>query len=197
MRRVWLWTILVVLASSGAAQAISVGLRDAATGSSTVQTTGPGDTVVLELYLDTEGLSFEGYYLGVDFIGGPLTIQSVAHQPLTGLFADLFGAPAIDGGAQTVRDINQTTFVSPLAAGEYVLDLITVQIGALAVGAVITATPGLFGQVVGAGGGSCPGTVEGCSVSVSSALIIPEPGTGLLLAASLLLLTLHRPEPSL
>ena len=197
MRRVWLWTILVVLASSGAAQAVSVGLRDAATGSSTVQTTGPGDTVVLELYLDTEGLSFEGYYLGVDFTGGPLTIQSVAHQPL-GLFPDLFGAPVIDGGAQTVRDINQTTFVSPLAAGEYVLDLITVQIGALAVGAVSTATPGLVGQVIGAGGGSCPGTVEGCSVSVSSALIIvPEPGTGLLLAASLLLLTLHRPEPSL
>ena len=197
MRRVWLWAILAVLASSGATQAISVGLRDAATGNSTVQVSGPGETIVLELYLDTEGLSFEGYYLGIDFTGVPLTILSVVHQPLTGLFADLFGVPVIDGVAQTIRDLNQTTFIAPLAAGEYVLDLITVQIGALAVGEVITATPGLFGQVVGAGGGSCPGTVEGCSVSVSSALIVPEPGTGLLLAASLLLFALHRPEPSL
>ena len=196
MRRGWfLIGLTVLLLSSGAAQAALVGLREATTGFTSVEAA-PGAIVELELFLDTEGLSFEGYYLGVDFTGGPLTIQSVAHQPV-GLFADLFGAPVIDGGAQTVRDINQTTFVSPLAAGEYVLDLITVQIGALAVGAVITATPGLFGQVVGAGGGSCPGTVAGCSVSVSSALIIPEPGTGLLLAASLLLLTLHRPEPSL
>ena len=191
MRRVWLWAALLVLVSSGAAQAVSVGVREAATGAATVNGAGPGTTVVLELFLDTEGLSFEGYFLGIDFSGGPLTIQSVAHQPLTGFFPDLFGAPQIDGVAQTIRDINQITFASPLPPGEYVLDLITVEVGSLVSDAVITVTPGLFGEVIGAGGGSCPGTVQGCSISVSSFLITPEPGTGLLLAASLLILTLH------
>ena len=43
-----------------------------------------GGNLNLELFLDTEGLSFEGYYLGVDFSLGPLTIQSITNQPLAG-----------------------------------------------------------------------------------------------------------------
>jgi hypothetical protein len=157
-----------------------------------------GDIVDLELYLDTEGLSFEGYYVGVDFSGGPLTILSVNHQPLPGLFADLFGAPAIDNVASTIRDINQTTFTTPLGAGTYILDLISVEVGALVEGQMITATPGLFdSQVLGLGGGSCPGTVEGCTVSIQTLEItaIPEPGTALLTASGLLMLALRRPKP--
>jgi hypothetical protein len=192
MRRFCLWVVMVVLASAGSSQAVSVGIREVGTGALEV-TAGPGSTVVLEVFLDTDGLSLEGYYLGIDFTGGPLTIQSVVHEPLPGLFPDLFGVPQIDNVAQTVRDMNQTTFLTPLAAGEYVLDLITIQVGALGSGQTITASPGLFGQALGVGGGACPGLAPVCTVSFASASIVPEPATGLMLAAGLLLLALLRP----
>lgn len=200
MRRFWLlvgMASMVVMFGFNSAQAATLGLRQVSTGATSVVAS-LGDTVDLELYLDTEGLSFEGYYVGVDFSGGPLTITSVIHQPLPGLFPDIFGATVIDNVASTIRDINQTTFATPLGAGTYVLDLISVEVGALVVGQTITATPGLFdSQVLGLGGGSCPGTYVGCSVSVQSFEFtpIPEPGTALLTASGLLILAARRPKP--
>ena len=141
MRHGWfLVGLMVLLLSPGAAQAASVGLRDSTTGATNIAAV-PGDIVELELYLDTEGLSFEGYYLGIDFTGGPVTIQGVAPQTL---------------------------------------------------GTQITAPPGLFSEVLGLGGTSCPTSGPGCTVSFSGVQIAPEPGTGLLLAAGLLGLALRR-----
>ncbi len=200
MRRFWLlvgMASMVVLFEFSSAQAATLGLREASSDATNI-TVLSGDTVNIELYLDTEGLSFEGYFVGVDFSGGPLTILSVNHQPLTGLFADLFGAPLIDNVASTIRDINQTTFTTPLGAGVYVLDLISVEVGALAAGQMITATPGIFdGEALGLGGGSCPGTVMGCTVSIQTLEItaIPEPGTALLTASGLLMLAARRSKP--
>ena len=101
----WRAAILVgVLASftASAASAATVGLRQAVTGATSISAN-PGDTLTLELFLDTDGLSLEGYYLGVDFTGGAVSIQSVTHQPLTGLFPDIFGVPEIDNAAYTIR----------------------------------------------------------------------------------------------
>lgn len=190
MRNGWfLIGLTVLLVAAGSAQAATVGLRDATTKSSTVSGA-PGGTVELELFLDTEGLSFEGYYLGVDFTGGLFTIQSVTHESFTDFFP-VFGAPVIDNVASTIRQINQITFSTPLAAGEYVLGLITIQLDATP-GLPITATPGLFGEFLGLGGGSCPSAMPSCSVTFSSAQIVPEPSSALLLATGLFGLALDR-----
>ena len=100
--------------------------------------------------------------------------------------------PLIDTNADTIRRMNQTTFGTPLGAGEYALDLITIQVGMIAPGEMITATPGLFGESLGLGGGACPNTEPGCMVSFSSMQIVPEPGIALLLATGLLGLGLFR-----
>ena len=153
---------------------------------------GPGEVVSLELFLDTDGLSFEGYLVGLDFNaqGGSVSGIGVAHQPLPGLFPDLFGPPVIDEAAGTIRNDGQTTFTAGLGAGIYVLDIISLTVDAYGVsnpgpGQGIIVTPGLFGEVLGLAGGSCPGTVAGCAVTVQSANIIPEPGTALLMGLGL------------
>ena len=170
-----------------------MGLRAAGSGATTVGVPPGGGSVDLELFLDTEGLSFEGYYLGVDFSSGPLTIQSVTYEPLTGLFADILATAVVDNSALTIRDINQFTFSSPLPAGFYVLNHISLSVGHMIAGEEILATPGLFGESLGLGGGACPGTVA-CTVSYQGVSIIPEPGTALLLAGGMLGLALQRPR---
>jgi hypothetical protein len=57
---------------------------------------------------------------------------------------------------------------------------------------LITATVGLFGKVLGLGGGSCPGTTAGCTVSFNSFQVVPKPGTGLLVWCGLLSLAFQR-----
>jgi len=186
-----IYLLLLSLGSLPASAAI-IGLRDAATQSS-VFSAAPGSSINLEVYVDTEGESLEGYYIGIDFAGGPVTIQGTTHQALPGLFPDLFGAPLIDSGAGTIRSLNQTTFTTPLGAGQYVVEVITVQLDAV-FGTFVTVDPGLFGEVLGIGGGACPS--GSCSVSFVGAQIevIPEPGTALLIGVGLLGLALRRPS---
>ena len=186
-----IYRLLLSLGSFPASAAI-IGLRDAATQSS-VFSAAPGSSIDLEVYVDTEGESLEGYYIGLDFAGGPVTIQGTAHQALPGLSPDLFGTPLIDSGSGTIRRLNQITFTAPLDAGQYVVEVITVQLDAV-LGALVTVDPGLFGEVLGIGGGACPS--GSCSVSFVGAQIevIPEPGTALLIGAGLLGLALRRPS---
>ena len=57
--------LLAATALAPAANAAVLGLREVGTGLTEINA-GPGQSVSLELYLDTEGLGFEGYLVGVD-----------------------------------------------------------------------------------------------------------------------------------
>ncbi len=181
-------SIAFMLASPMLASAAAVGLRQVGTGLTTVSANA-GESLDFELFLDTEGLSFEGYYLGIDITGGGVSGLGVTHESIPNFFP-LFGPPLIDEGADTIRRINQSVFASEdaAAAGIYVLDIIALTIDSFLPGNEILLTPGLFGESLGLGGGSCPGTIAGCSVSFSSAVVTPEPGTGLLVMTGLFLL---------
>jgi hypothetical protein len=179
---------LVLTSVASTAGAAVLGLRQVGTGATTINA-GPGQNVSLEIFLDTGGLTLEGYYVGVDIDrqGGTISGLSLTHQALPGLFPDLFGAPVIDDAAGTIRDSNQTTFTTGLAPGIYVLDIISLTVDAYGPIDEMLLTPGLFGgQVLGLGGGSCPGTTAGCSVTTQSASIVPEPGTALLMGLGLM-----------
>ena len=182
----------VFAAVAPSADAARVGLRGQASGTAEVQASA-GQTVILELFVDTQGQTIEGYSLGidVDVQGGSVSGLAVSHQSF-GMNADLFGAPVVDDAADTVRGINQFTFTGNLAPGVYVVDLITIIVDAYGPSNEIVLTPGLFGEVLGLGNGSCPGTVAGCTVIAESASIVPEPGTGLLVTVGLAGLGLSR-----
>lgn len=178
-------SLLLAPLSAGAA---TVGLRQAGTGLTTVQAA-TGVLISFELFLDTDGFDFQGYNLGIDFTGGSVSSLSVTHQSLAGMF-EFFGTSVIDNGAGTVRNINQASLSGSLLNGIYVLDTIGVTVGAFGGGNEFVLTPGLFGEVLGLGGGSCPGTTPGCSVTFSSASItaVPEPHTALLFGMGLMIL---------
>jgi len=169
-----------------AAQAARIGLREAETGLTTIQLDA-GQSLVLELFIDTEGETLEGYVLGadIDVLGGSVSALSVTHQNLTGLFPDFFGPAIIDNTADTIRNTGQGAFSASLPAGVYVVDLIDITVDFYGAVEEITVTPGLFGEVLGVAGGSCPGTAVGCAVTVESATIIPEPQTALLMGVGL------------
>ena len=189
-RRAWIGALaLAGLLGAGApdAGAATLGLRQVGTGFTTINAS-EGQSVSLELFLDTQGLSFEGYLVGldIDLQGGSVSAMSVTHQPLAGLFPDLFGAPVVNDASGTIRNDGQTTLTTGLPSGVYILDIISLTIDSYGPSDEMIVTPGLYGEVLGLGGGGCPGTTAGCSVGFESASIIPEPSTALLLGLGLM-----------
>ena len=180
--------LITALLGAQSALAATIGVREVGTGLTEIFAE-EGDTVSLELFIDTEGLSFEGYIVGVDITGGDASGISVLHQTVPGLIhQDLLGPIVIDEGLGTIRDINQmAAFSSSLNAGTYVVDIITFTVDNYASSLLpeILVTPGLFGGSLGLDSGSCPGTVPGCTVNVSSVSIVPEPSTAVSLGLGL------------
>ena len=180
--------LIAALLGAQSALAATLGVREVGTGLTEIFVE-EGDTVSLELFIDTEGLSFQGYMVGVDITGGDASGISVLHQSVPGLVhQDLLGPIVIDEGLGTIRDINQMAeFSSSLNAGIYVVDIITFTVDTYASSLLpeILVTPGLFGGSLGLDSGSCPGSVPGCTVNVSSASIVPEPSTAVSLGLGL------------
>lgn len=152
----------------------------------------PGETVELELVLDTGGLSLEGYSYGINITGGVVSSIDRSAAAIGGLTPDLFGPPVIDDAAGTLRLLNQGSFSGSVVSGSYVVDTVSFVVESFGPMGEITIQPGLFlGDSLGLDEGSCPGTVPGCSVSFNSLTIVPEPsvhlsfGVGLLVLGSL------------
>ena len=188
--RLLLLAALCLCAVPDLARAATVSLRQAGT-TNTAIFAAPGAPLSLELLLDTGGLSFEWYFLGLDFTGGTISGASVTHQEL-GLSADFLGTPIIDSGAGTIRKINQSSFSTSLAAGVYVLDLIGFNVGTFGPTGMITVTPGLFDEFLGLDGGICPDA--DCTVGFGSLTITqaPEPSLFALVATALATLLVVR-----
>ena len=183
------WRAVSVLAIwlllAGAANAASLTVRpngSSAVGTNSVLLASVGATLGLEVVLDTEGLTFEGYSYGMDFIGGDVSGLAVMHESFSGLAEDIFGAPVTNDAAGTIRNVNQAKLSAGpgLVAGIYVLDTISFTANVIPDPDGILATVGLFGEVLGLGEGSCPGTVQGCNVQTFATTIqAPEPTVGL------------------
>lgn len=183
------------LLSADRAQAVTLTLRpsgSSAVGSTSEIAAPAGTHVTLEIVVDTQGLTLEGYSYGVSFSGGAVSSITVTHRSLAGLFPDLFGPPSIDEDADEIRNINQAKLSAGpgLASGVYALDDLSFLVDAN--GGVIHVTLGLFGEVLGVGEGSCPGTVASCSVATFGVTLVPEPATiGLLALAFAALLSMR------
>ena len=153
-----------------------------------------GELLTIEVVLDTDGLSFEGYSYGIDF--GPAAVHSIAvdHAELPPLVPDLLGSPIIDESMGTIRFITAASLSGGLASGVYVIDFVSFFLDEIAPeGELVTVEFGP-GDTFGLGGGNViPDTF--------SALIVPEPRShalvGFALAALLALMYLRSRRPGL
>ncbi len=173
---------LVVWLPAAGAGAASIFLRQVGTGLSFVPGVALNDTVEFEVVLDTDGFTFEGYNLDLSVTSGSVDILSVSFGDLTPLDPNALADFVIDDVADTITSLNQADLAGSLASGVYLLNTISVRITSFGPGQVIVA-PSLPDTAIGLGGGTCPG--GGCSITLGSLTIVPEPSSVALLALAL------------
>ena len=179
---------IAALVASASAEAASITVREVGASDlavNTVVTAGLGDTVSLEIVLDTGGLSFEGYSYDVDFTTGTVSSIALAHASLSPLVADLLGSFVINDTVDTIRTINQATLSTGLAAAVYVIDTVSFVVDVIPSGGIQVGAFLGTGDTFGLGGGNVTPTFY-------NATIVPEPSTVLLLGTGLLSLMLRR-----
>ena len=139
-----------------------------------------GETVNIDIVLDTGGLSFEGYSYDIDITTGTVSSIGLTHASLSPLIADLLGPFVIDDAADTIDNINQGTLSTGLPPGDfYIIDTLSFVVETLPVdGALVIALLGP-GDTFGLGGGNVTPTF------FTTLTIVPEPGTALIFGAGI------------
>jgi len=143
-----------------------------------------GDTITLDLVVDTGGLSFEGYGFDVAFSpSGMVTNIVFVHETVTdgsaSLVPNLLFGPFVVG-TDGVSNVNQGTAGTGLAPDVYTVDTISfdlTQLGTVSVAASFNPTLDSFGL----GGGA----VTDIGFFHTTINVVPEPSTGLLLSMGL------------
>ena len=147
-----------------------------------------GQTVNVDIILDTDGRTLEGYAFSVEFSAA---VSSVSHTGATlpPLSADLFGPATYDSVTRVFANLNQASFAGFVAAGSFVIETLSFVVeeaGDLVI------TPLLRpGESLGLDGSACPGPgCPGDSPMATSGTIqvsaVPEPSVVWLAAAAVL-----------
>lgn len=148
-----------------------------------------GDTITVDIFLDTDGLTLEGYLFALEFSLDVSAVDRTAAD-LSPLITDLFGPPTFDAPSRTFANIGQGSIAGSVAAGEFLIETVSFQLDEVG---LLTVTPFFrLGDVLGVGGNNCPGaacpgelpTLVATGIEVSAA--VPEPSlAGLLLVGAL------------
>ncbi len=152
-----------------------------------------GDRIAVNVFIDTDGLTFEEYALSIGFRTRGTNGADVTNVARTindlGFIADLSGPPVIDDPAGDVRNLNASSFTLSLGPGVYLVETLEFTID-LASG-IIDVTPFLGdGESLGLDDGVCPFDGVGrppCEVGFVGAVVnvtLPEPGLALLVAGA-------------
>jgi len=176
--------LALLLALPGVAAAVPIPtltVREVGTGN-TVIVAGIGSTVHVETVLDTAGMTFEGYIHDLSFTPGTVSSISFTNEDLSPLDPDFLTTPSV--GTDGIDDLNQGSLNSSvlLPAGTYMLNAVSFTVDAIpGAGIEIDAFLGM-GDFFSLDGGSGP------QPGFVGAWVVPEPETGLLVAAGLALL---------
>lgn len=174
--------VLLLLGLPGLASAATLTVREVGTGDTVIQA-GIGSVIDLEIVLDTQGLSFEGYINDLSFTPGTVSSISFTNEDLSPLIPEVLAMTAVV--ADGIENLNQTSFADSLPAATYVLNTVSFSVDSIPAGGIeIQAFLGP-GDTFGLGGGNVTPTFFG-------ALVIPEPRTGLLLGLGLVLVAAAR-----
>jgi len=166
-----------------------------------LQRVASGDPVAITIRIDTDGLTFEGYAMSLQFSG--TAVASLATRqalPLPGLTPDFFGAPDIDEPGREIRNLNQASIFTRLPPGSYAMEEIEFVLSG-PIGSSLTITPFLDAlEAFGLDGTGCPNASPPCSLDFVAArvTIAAEPGwmllwSGVALGSALLRRRLTRP----
>jgi hypothetical protein len=175
---------LLLLVTLGASPARALSITFAiVSGSAT-----PGDDLVLDLVVNTEGTALSGWFVQVDHAGNyASSVFAPDYVEDGGVIIPRLGAPGANsiGGDSS----GQWAFAAPDPTQHLPLDASGVVFGRISftnlqAGVIALAVTELGGAIVGPGGAELSGITQFGSLTVTSTPV-PEPATGVLLALGL------------